>query len=162
MNVEIHEVPFEGKIILRHLLQLYLYDFSELAGWDLDQYGLFGYKYLDFYWVEPNRHPFLIRVDSQIAGFALVTVNARDDGDEARLSEFFVVRKYRRQGVGETAARMVFDRFPGQWVVSEFEQNVAAQQFWRTVIHRYTGGDFEERDVDEGQRRVQSFTTRPG
>lgn len=159
MDVGIHEVSIEDNIVLRHLMQLYLYDFSEFAGWDLDEHALFGYKYLDFYWVEPNRHPYLIRVDGHIAGFALVTGNTDDVGNHARLSEFFVVRKYRRQGVGEAAARMVFGRFPGRWVVSEMEENVPAQAFWRGVIHRYTGGDFEERHLREDRRIIQTFTT---
>jgi predicted acetyltransferase len=53
-------------------MQLYLYDFSEMCGDDCDERGLFEYEYLPRYWIEPERHPFLIRVDGKLAGFALV------------------------------------------------------------------------------------------
>jgi predicted acetyltransferase len=33
------------------------------------------------------------------------------------MSEFFVLRKYRRQGIGRTAAVELFERFPGPWRV---------------------------------------------
>ncbi len=34
--------------------------------------GLYDYMYLDHYWTEEGRHPFFIRVDGKLAGFALV------------------------------------------------------------------------------------------
>jgi predicted acetyltransferase len=147
--------------MLENVMQLYLYEFSVYDDLELDERGLYTYPYLKHYWEEPNRHPFLIRVDGRIAGFALVTVNTRGDGEEARLSEFFVVRKHWRRGVGETAARMVFDRFPGRWIVTQLEENVPAQQFWRAVIHRYTRGTVEDRHLRERRRIVREFAVQP-
>ena len=34
--------------------------------------GDYGYRYLDHYWADPGRHPFLFQVDHNWAGFALV------------------------------------------------------------------------------------------
>ncbi len=65
------------------------------------------------------------------------------------MSEFFVMRKYRRQRVGEGAARALFDRFPGRWEVSEVPENPGAQAFWRKVIAEYTGGCYEEQVLDD-------------
>ena len=53
-------------------MELYLYDFSEFDGADVDAQARYGYPYLDRYWEEAGRSPFLIRVDGVLAGFVLV------------------------------------------------------------------------------------------
>jgi predicted acetyltransferase len=75
------------------------------------------------------------------------------------MAEFFVLRRYRRQGVGERAARAAFGRFPGPWEVRERAGNDAAIAFWRRVIHRHTAGRFQEVTWagDLWQGPVQSF-----
>ncbi len=127
-------------------MQLYLYEFSEMQSADLNADGLYEYEYLDSYWSEPDRYPFLIYVDGCIAGFILVnsyTVLERD-GEAKSIAEFFVVRKYRRQGIGKSAAFGMFGMFPGKWEVRQIQPNVPAQRFWREVIGEYTGGRFRE------------------
>jgi predicted acetyltransferase len=128
-TVEVQAATLQNKPALRQLLELYAHDFSELNGADVDDDGVYGYAYLDAYWTEPNRYPFLIRVDGCIAGFALVRSGRRHD-----LAEFFVMRKYRRGGVGGEAARIVFAMFPGEWQVREIRENEAAIKFWRAAI----------------------------
>jgi hypothetical protein len=62
MDIEIQQAFLEDKTILRNLLELYVYDFSEFDQSDVDVHGLYGYERLDHYWTEPERHPFIIRV----------------------------------------------------------------------------------------------------
>ncbi len=128
-RVEIDPVEYADKAVLRHLLELYIYDFSEYMGWDVDRHGRFGCRYLDNYWTEPERFPFFVRVDGELAGFALVRA-----GDPHDMAEFFVMRKYRRDGIGSHAARTVFARFPGAWQVRQMAENAGATAFWRTAI----------------------------
>ena len=166
-TVEVREAPIEQKPVLERLAQLYLYDFSEFAGGDVGESGLFEYMaYLGDYWREPDRFPFLIRADGKIAGFALVAPHSalRQSGPVSWMAEFFVMRKYRRQGVGRAAAFQVFDRFPGRWEVAEITSNVGAQAFWRKVIGEYTGGRFKETalDSDRWHGPVQSFDNSRG
>jgi predicted acetyltransferase len=161
MDVEIHPISYAEKELLHHLLQLYMYDFSVYDGNELDENGLYTYPHFASYWQDPNRHPLLIRADGRIAGFALVTENTGDDGETTRMSEFLVMQKYRRKGVGEAAARMIFDRFPGRWMVTELEANVSAQRFWRRIIDRYTGGNFEDHYLADKRRVIQTFTVEP-
>ena len=52
--------------------------------------------------------------------------------------------KYRRRGVGEHAARTLFDRFPGRWEVATNPGREPAQIFWRRVIGRYAEGTHRE------------------
>lgn len=60
------------------------------------------------------------------------------------LDQLFVLRKYRRRGIGARVARMLFDRYPGRWEVATVPGNQAALAFWPRVIGDYTGGDFRE------------------
>lgn len=148
MNIEILNVLYEQKSILQHLLELYHYDFSEIDGDELNEHGLYGYRYLDHYWTEEQRIPLFIKVDGKYAGFVLINdyhmgfhssnINTRS------IAEFFVMRKYRRKGVGAYVATTVFNRYPGPWEIRQTANNVAAQRFWRKVIDDYTHGQYKE------------------
>ena len=151
INVDIVAATIEDKSIVRHLVELYVYDFSEYMEWDVDEHGLFGYQYLDNYWTEPDRHPFLIRVDGKLAGFAFVRANEPVPGT-CDMAEFFVLRKYRRRGIGIVAALALFARFPGAWQVRQMELNKSATEFW----HRAIPVAFTE-TIDDN-RPVQHFT----
>jgi predicted acetyltransferase len=161
-DIDVSAVPIEDKPVLRNLMELYMHDFSELTGGDVGDDGLFGYRYLDHYWTEPDRHPFMIRVGGKLAGFVLVRSRRRGDGvAESSIAEFFVMRKYRRQSVGRIAVRRVFDMFPGRWEVTQLSENAAAQGFWRDVIADYTGGEFTEALGDDPPATAQGFNA-PG
>ena len=162
MDVEIQPAQLADKSILRNLMELYVYDFSEYMQWDVDAHGLFGYKYLDQYWTEPDRFPFLIRASGKLAGFVLVREIASGDNEPTySMAEFFILRKYRQQGVGRIAARRMFDLFPGQWSVIELEENVSGQAFWRKVISEYTDGNYQEESLQNAHSKGirQTFRT---
>jgi predicted acetyltransferase len=148
--------------VVERLLQLYEYDYSEYAAHavDVDARGLFTTVDTEAIW-RPGYRVFLIEAGGKVAGFAFVTRDASHLGDDETwaIDEFFVLRRYRRQGVGERAARDLFDGFPGRWEVSELRENVAAQAFWRRVIDRYTGGRYREVELDDERWRgpVQGF-----
>jgi predicted acetyltransferase len=100
-----------------------------------------------------------MRVDDQLAGFALVCEHSWLGNHGKMIAEFFVMRKYRGQGVGRAAAYAVFDAFPGHWEVSQLAQNLPAQKFWRQVIGEYTRGKYREVILDntDWQGPVQMF-----
>lgn len=167
MKIKVDRAAVGDKVILRNLMQLYRYDYTEFEPDDLDDHGLFNYNYLDYYWVEPGRYSFLVRVEGKLAGFALVrTLEAdADNGARYSMAEFFIMRGFRRRGVGRTVAREVFGRLPGQWSVHQDTTNSGAIAFWRQVIGEYTGGHYEEtyREEIEGRRPrrhlVQTFVS---
>jgi len=148
MEITIEPASLSEKPILQRLMELYLYDFSEFDGADLDQQGIYGYEYLDHYWVEAGRAPFITRVDGRLAGFVLALDYSVTGSQGKMIGEFFVMRKYRRQGVGKAAAFHVFDSFPGHWEVSQIAENRTATAFWRKIIAEYTRGQFEEVILD--------------
>ena len=79
-------------------------------------------------------------------GIALVSRPLIERGGEFdfRMAEFFVLRRYRRLGVGRDACQLIFNRFSGRWEVGEFLRNEPAVAFWRRVISQYTRGQFRE------------------
>jgi len=130
--------------LLSNLLELYIHDLSEaFPNVELGPDGRFGYGKLALYWSEPESHfPFLIRCDGRVAGFALATRGspATDEPDVFDVAEFFVLRRYRRSGVGDRAAALLWNRLPGRWIVRVSEGNTGALAFWRGVIAKYTNG----------------------
>jgi hypothetical protein len=82
MTVELVRASLSDKAVLRRLLQLYRYDFSEWNGDDVDEHGEFGHRYLDHYWTDQDSHPFLIRQAGRWAGFALVRTEGVKSGYE--------------------------------------------------------------------------------
>jgi len=151
--------------LLSNLLELYLHDLSEaFPNVELGPDGRFGYPKLALYWSEPeSRFPFLIRCDGRVAGFALATHGspATDDPDVFDVAEFFVLRRYRRSGVGERAATLLWNRFPGRWIVRVSEGNTGALAFWRGVIAKYTScaATESERPGKPHAWRVLSFAS---
>ncbi len=149
-DLRIIEAKESHKEILQRLLELYQYDLSVVTDDDVDQFGLYGYSYLDCYWVEEKRYPYLFLFREAFAGFALVNkVNWLPENDGAHsIAEFFVLKKYRRQGVGTVAAQCVINRFPGKWEIRILRENQSAIQFWRQVITKLASGRFLERIPD--------------
>jgi predicted acetyltransferase len=146
MNVELRPAAADDIPILRRLMQLYLYDLASAEGWDISDDGTYGNAArIETFWSEADRGSFLIRADGRLAGFVLMRKGTYFSGDDAReISEFFVLRKYRRREVGRRAAVEVLEAFPGRWEVAAMEWNVEAQAFWRSVIGAYTHGAFDE------------------
>lgn len=159
MEINLQNIRAGDMSVLRNLLELYLYDLSEFDGEDVNEHGYYGYNRLDHYWTEPGRSVFFIRFNRKLAGFSLV----RDIADEKCgvihiLSEFFVMRKYRRMKVGVTAARLTFDLFPGRWRVTELPNNLPAQLFWQKVISAYTNGHYCNVTLSDWDGPVQEFS----
>ena len=146
MEIVLIEVKESEKSVLRQLLELYSYDFSEFDGADINEHGYFGYTYLDHYWTEDPRHPFFIRVSGKLAGFVLISdfSYVLKTSEVRSVTEFFVMRKYRRKGIGKSAAVQVFDKFPGTWEVIQHQNNEPSKIFWEEVISEYTGGNFRK------------------
>ncbi|WP_098743321.1 GNAT family N-acetyltransferase [Paenibacillus sp. EZ-K15] len=144
MGIEL--VPKRKQAVIVNLMQLYLYDFTKYLDISVNDQGLFlPYPDLDEFWKKRERkYPYLITFDQRPAGFALI--ERMDDAAEADyyMTEFFVMQKYRRTGLGTWAATWLFDQFQGRWKVTQVSSNIPAQAFWRKVIEFYTGGRYEE------------------
>src|SRR5579863_1791995 len=125
-RIELLPASSEQQSIIANLLQLYAHDFSEFHALELGADGRFEYKPLPLYWSDATRHPFLIKVDSQLTGFVFVKHGENGVWD---MAEFFIARAYRRKGIGMNVAHEVWNRFPGPWQVRVMQSNGAGVNF---------------------------------
>jgi len=149
--------------VLQNLAQLYCYDFSEVLEMHVGESGRFSDFDLAPYWLDDSQHPFLLRVEDKLAGFALVAERSKVTGKSGvfDMTEFFVLRRFRRRGVGRAAAFAAFDRFTGVWEVRQREENPDATAFWRRAIGEYTRGHYKEArwERPKWSEIVQTFAT---
>jgi predicted acetyltransferase len=162
MAIDIIEATAAHRDVLSRLMELYQYDFTEFTEEDVGEDGSFGYRYLDATLTEPGRYAHLVRIDGRWAGFAIVRedVEFLDGRTGIDMAEFFVLRKYRRQGAGERLASAMFDRYRGAWQVRVIGPNERARSFWRDVVHRYTDAFVQEHEFPDerwGRRWVYYF-----
>jgi predicted acetyltransferase len=143
-NITLELMRVEQKSLLIQLMELHNYEFSVYEDAEINEYGYYGYEHIDDYWNEEGRFPYLIRVDGEIAGFALICPHCEYiNGENSRcIGEFFVMLKYRRMGVGLYVASKLFDKHPGMWEVCYLRNNIPASKFWKNVVVNYTNNNY--------------------
>jgi len=150
---------------LADMLHLYAREFSAFHPVEFGADGRFVYRDLPNYWADPGKHAFLIKSDVKTAGFALVQQASSVTGGDLvwEIAEFFVLRKFRRRGVGMEAAHRIWRRLPGLWQVRVLEANHAAVHFWHQAVLRFTDTATHPASLDrDGDRwRVYIFESAP-
>ncbi|MEK4249431.1 GNAT family N-acetyltransferase [Paenibacillus sp. FSL W7-1287] len=160
MNINLQLSTADNKFIINNIYPLYLHDLSEIWGNKPNRFGIYEDNDMmtlteqntvfDIWWEKPSiLFPFLITVDDVPAGLAFVATPPYipcPPNINYYLNEFFLLRPFRGSGVGEEAARQVFNRFRGNWEVqtAKMERNVRAQMFWRKTLNAYTNGQYSE------------------
>ena len=150
MKLELVKATIAQKPIIANLLELYAYDFSEFCYFDIGDDGLYGYPNLSQYWRDSNKHPFLIYVDNKIAGLILVQQGSpiSNKPDVWDVAEFFIMRKYRRDGMGTTAAIKIWEQLKGTWQVRVLKDNPAACSFWLKTIKTFSSTTpYKQKDI---------------
>lgn len=142
-RVYLRRVPIREQRVLARLMQLYLYDLSGTigtggaSGVTLGRYGVFPYRdpNLNHYFSDPARLPYFIECDRQMAGFALINDwSPSGQPIDRALAEFFVLRNFRRQGVGRHAAHLAFTLHAGCWEVAVMNRNAPGLAFWSATL----------------------------
>jgi predicted acetyltransferase len=157
MNFILIKASEEHKIVIQNLMQYYIYDFSEYLKYDVQDNGLFAPYYdLMSYWDgDNNKFPYVIKKNDKYVGFVLVKLINSSERNYFSIAEFFILKKYRREGIGKAVAIQVFNLHKGSWEVYQKDSNKPAQIFWNKVISEYTKGHFKER-IEDG-KRIQDF-----
>jgi predicted acetyltransferase len=160
-NVELIPAGREHEEVLANLLEFYVYDFSEFIDAVVESDGRFHYPSLSLYWQDKNRLAFLVKMDGDLAGLVLIAKGSLISGDPEvwDMAEFFIMRRYRRRGVGVSIAHEVWRRLPGMWEVRVIESNTPALAFWKAAVGDFTGCTDEGYSIEQGGklRRVFSF-----
>lgn len=146
-------VPVSDKETLAGHFQYYLAEHAVFTG-RTPRDGVFEYPWFEDYWRNPDsRWPFWMRRGDDFVGLAFVHLDDADDRYE--LAEFFVVKQFRGQGLGDRFAREVILRFPGKWKLHQVAINARAVAFWRRVLGNLA--DYREAPLrrDDGIDRIE-------
>lgn len=134
--------PVIKRLMIPYLRELSAYIPAETSASD-------DYPYLDTYWSEPGRTPYLLSWDGDTAGFALVNRwSPSGRCTDWSMAEFFVRPNYRRQGIGAAAFHEIARLHPGIWEVPILAANKVAFAFWRKVLYSMCGVIIEQIDGD--------------
>ncbi|HEX2872998.1 MAG TPA: GNAT family N-acetyltransferase [Polyangiaceae bacterium] len=162
--VSLHRATQADAECLSNLLELYIHDVCDIfPSVELGDNGRFGYAKLPLYWAEPERRfAFVIRHADRVAGFALATRGSpvATDPDTLDVAEFFVLRKYRRLGVGREAARLLWQALPGAWTVRVAERNQRALAFWSSAVAEFAAGTATEATLPGSPNTWRVFSFR--
>ena len=160
MNFEICDATKEDeKIQILNLMQLYTYELSffedETTSFEMLDNGLYKVsKYIELYWKEENRHPFILKCNGELAGFVLERFTENDTNE---ISEFFVLNKYRNIGAGTFMAKEMFKRYNGKWEIRTLLKNKRAQDFWRKVVKEVSDNNYKECLIGDNSRYAFYF-----
>ena len=162
MQAEIIPAEIGDLPMVENLARFYIYDMSEFMGWPCPASGLYGGcdEFFDD-WRAGANEPLLLRIGGEIAGFAGVKQIDIDGQAGHCIQEFFVIRKFRRRGVGREVAVELFRQHPGPWKAEQLAGNTLAERFWRAVITDHTGDQFTEltRPSQWGDMNVITFVS---
>jgi predicted acetyltransferase len=130
MSAQASVVPAgaSDRATVERLVQLYLYDMAADHPFAIRDDGTYEYDLLDRFW----QHPYLIRVDDELAGFALVIEGCPITGRTPCwfMAELFVLRTFRRRSVGKGALEALLARHKGDWHIASQTTNPVAGHFW--------------------------------
>jgi len=156
-NLVISKLGPDSDVILRNLFEFYMHDMAEWFDLDTKADGSYSYDTRD---VWKNGHDaYLAKLGDSIAGFALVGSAAEwlNDTTAHDVHEFFVIRRFRRRGLGQKIATLLWDEHPGAWLVRVLQANAPAVLFWRTAISNYTSSTYAEESRLVNGRRWRFF-----
>lgn len=143
-NLVISKIGPESDVLLRNLFEHYCHDMSEWFELDTGADGRYSYDTASVW--EKGYDAYLAKVGDAIAGFALIGSGGEWLGDIGAhdVHEFFIMRKFRRHGVGRSMATFLWNEQPGEWLVRVLEANAPAITFWRGEISIYSLGSYRE------------------
>ena len=160
-HIELISAAAEQEPTVANLLELYAHDFSEFHDLEIGENGRFGYPPLPLYWSEPGRYPLLAKIGGKLAGLVLVKRGSEVSGNLTvwDMAEFFVLRRYRRRGIGTQLAHEVWRSFPGPWEVRVMQSNVSADHFWERAVSTFTGAAIHPVIAEKGGKhwKIYSF-----
>lgn len=122
--------------LIRNLYQFYAYESSDWEQEDVEVDGRFYIhdEHLARYWEEPQWSANLILADGFIAGFMLIERSELPGMDALELADLFILKKYRRRGIGRALAGEMLKQAEHAWLVRFYREDEAAVAFWAAVF----------------------------
>lgn len=139
LDIQVKKASAIQAPVIAQLYELYTYEMTDLADFDINDNGYYGYSDLPLYWQDPNKHPYLIWVNQKLAGFVLLQKGSpiEENPDIWDIAEFFIMRKFRKQGIGKFVAKSIWINYKGLWQIRVWDNNITAHNFWDNVIKEF-------------------------
>lgn len=135
MQIELLPTTAEQLPLIANLYQFYAYESSDWEQEDVETDGRFyiHQPHLQRYWQAPGWSAQLILADGFIAGFLLIERSELPGIDAPEFADLFVLKKYRRLGIGRAVAQQVMgDAQP--WLLRFYRQDETARAFWQQLL----------------------------
>lgn len=134
-TIRIKRVSKVEKRILKNLFSYFMHDLSPYEDIELDKHGFFNCPDIKLIIENKGLKPFLIFHKKEIAGFINISmpVFAADKTTHV-IQQLFVLKKFRRLGVGKEASKLVLNKFPGKYAIGQLIKNKPAVKFWKSFL----------------------------
>lgn len=133
-------------VLLRNLFEHYIHDMAEWFEIDTKADGSYSYD-TSLIW-ERGYDVWLAKAGDSIAGFAIVGSASAPGGNSAHdMREFFVIRRFRRNGFGDKMAAALWENYSGDWLIRVLQLNAPAAMFWRAVVSLQSQSSYSEEVV---------------
>lgn len=154
MNIELQQININKKAKLEKSLQLYLHNTSIDFPIDFNnEECTYSYEGLDKYLEGKENKAFLILKDKKVVGFILADITK----EKNVIQEMFVLNNFKRQGIGQKAVKLLFDKYNGYWEVKSLPNSKGAETFWITIIKDYTNNNYKLEYIGKYNRAVLRF-----
>lgn len=143
--IELVPATAETRNKLENLITLYLHDLSEFAD-DLkvNQDGKFEYEGIELYFTRDELKPFFIYFHDEVVGFILLNSGNFVPKDiDYSVHEFFILKSFRKKGIGSAAVRKLMDIYKGKYKIVQLAGNKPAINFWKS-FYRKQGIEYSE------------------
>lgn len=134
MSIELVPASADQLPLIHNLYQFYAYESSDWEQEDVEIDGRFYVHepHLQRYWQDEGWSAQLILVDGFIAGFLLLETCDERGIAEMEFADLFVLRKYRRQGIGRAVLQQTVND-GRRWLICCYEQDALATAFCSQV-----------------------------
>jgi len=119
-----------------------------------DSNGFYPYIYLDNYWLDDDRYPYLLYSGNEIGGFALV----RKEKTIWEIAEFYILPEYRKIKLGLICAREILLRHPGDWIIEYNKENITGSRLWNKLALEKAASGLEKGQLDNGHSYLKFST----
>ncbi|MDF0729295.1 GNAT family N-acetyltransferase [Pseudomonas entomophila] len=133
--LQLFPTTVEHAEVIRNLYQFYAYESSDWEQEDVEADGRFYLHdaHMDRYWQSPGWSASLVLLDGLIAGFVLVERSELPGLDALELADLFILKRYRRQGIGRAVAQQLLCSGEDAWLLRCYRQDAPAVAFCTAV-----------------------------
>lgn len=138
-DITIIDAKPQQEELYRNLVNLQFHDLSEFRNnFDILEDGRFVWNFPGCFAPDNQyHHPLLILFENKIVGFLIFSdFKGKHQEVDFQLVEMFVLKMYRRKGIGKNAIEMIFDKYKGKYHLDVAENNIPALKFWKKYYQK--------------------------